>query len=78
LVGGFCLLNGCIVFVQTSRGLCGATHVAKDRTHGGDDGGEHRDLVGKAVAMAFSRMFKFVVVWAVDVKTVFRHLDDPS
>ena len=86
LVGGFRLLDGGIVLHQPRIGLRGATHVGKDGTHRGDDGGEHCDLVG-AAAMAFSAValcrvlavamrgvLNGVVVGAVYVKSAGRHM----
>jgi hypothetical protein len=76
LVGGFGLLDGGIVLVDAGVGLGGAAHVAEDGAHGGDDGGEHRDLVDHAARLpvpavaALLGMLEFVVVRAVNVKTV--------
>ena len=69
-----------IVFEQARIGLRGAAHVAKQRAHGRDDGGEHRNLVGHLLRIgvfvmvttvaALLGVFQLVIVWAVNVKTV--------
>ncbi len=56
-----------------------AGHIAEDRAHRGDHGGEHRHLVGEAAAadavVAFGRvlrrMLQRVVVRSVHVETVY-------
>ncbi len=76
----FCFLDRRVVLVQAGIGLRGAAHVAEQGADGGDDRGEQRNLVDHAavVAMftavpALLRVFNFMVMRAMDVKTVFRH-----
>jgi hypothetical protein len=74
LVRGLGLLDRGIVLVQTGVGLGGAAHVGEHGAHRGDDGREHGDLVGHAVAAVLGGMLQLVVVGAVDVESISGHI----
>ena len=66
-------------FLKSRAAFCEvAAHVAEDGADRRDDGGEHSQLGGEVVAAVVGDMFDFVVVRAVDVKTVTGHRETPA
>ena len=70
LIGGLGLADRRFVLVQQRFVLGGAALVAEQRAHRGENRGHHRDARREVVAAVGRHVLDFVIVRAVNMKTV--------